>query len=82
LGIFEKLEENFSYHIVASAACIAWKFTMLGVPEGKERAFGGGNILSFCAFMVPHMSGIVFHHLLQAFDKNLRGLQCKKWLIL
>jgi len=36
----------------------------------------------FCAFMIPHMSGMVFHHLLQAFDKNLRGLQCKKWLIL
>jgi len=66
LGTFEKLEENFCYHIVGSAAFTAWKFIMLGVPEGKESAFGGGNILSFCAFMVPHMSGIVFHHFLQA----------------
>jgi hypothetical protein len=81
LGTFEKLEENFCYHIVGSAAFTAWKFIMLGVAEGKESAFGGGNILSFCAFMVPHVSGIVFHHLLQAFDKNLRGLECKKWLI-
>jgi len=80
LGTFEKLEENFCYHIVGSAAFTAWKFRMLGVPEGKERTFGGGNILSFCAFMVPHRSGIVFHHLLPAFDKNLSGLECKKWL--
>jgi len=81
LGTFEKLEENFCYHIVGSAAFTAWKFIMLGVAEGKESAFGRGNILSFCACMVPHVSGIVFHHLLQAFDKNLRGLECKKWLI-
>jgi hypothetical protein len=55
---------------------------MLGVAEGKERAFGGGNLLSFRAFMVPRMSGIVFLYLLQAFHKNLRELKCKKWLIL
>jgi len=54
LGIFEKLEENFSCHIVASAVCIAWKFTMLGVPEGKERAFGGGNILFLCIHDSSH----------------------------
>jgi hypothetical protein len=75
------MEENFCYHIVGSAAFTAWKFIMLGVPEGKERAFGG-NVPSFCAFMVPRMSGIVFHYLVQAFHKNLRGLECKKWLIL
>jgi len=63
---------------VGSAAFTAWKFIMLGVAEGEESAFRGGNILSFCACMVPHVSGIVFHHLLQAFDKNRRALECKK----
>jgi len=80
LGTFEKLEENFCYRIVGSAAFTAWKLRMIGVPEGKERTFGGGNILSFCAFMVPHRSGIVFHHLQQAFDKNLRGLSARNGL--
>jgi hypothetical protein len=69
LGTFEKLEENFCYHIVGSAAFTAWKFIVLGVPQGKERAFGGGNILSFCALMVSHTCGMVFHYLIQAFNK-------------
>jgi hypothetical protein len=53
-------------------AFTSWKFIMHGVPEAKERAIGGGNIPSFCALMVPHTCGIVFHYLIQAFH-NIWG---------
>jgi hypothetical protein len=46
--------------------------------DAKEKAFGGGKIPSFCALMVPHTCGILFHCLLRAFDKNLRRLECNE----